>query len=207
MSPLRAVTGPSLPSSRVQAFSPLRYAADHSLMLARRLAAQTAPAAALRPRQSQAPPLCRCRGGRCPRWSARVHRQRQAASHCSFRRALLNVGHGCGVPLGRGTLTGRLLAAGAPGGGTMGVPPNSRPERPASGLGAPRSLSGSPSLALFRLAFGLPAAPSSARQPLAWPTKTAAAASIFSEQGRARLLFSPIPYVRRHGAGCAPDTP
>jgi len=61
VAPLRAVTGPPLPSSRVQALSPLRYAADHSLMLARRLAAQTAPAASLRPRQSQAPPLCRCR--------------------------------------------------------------------------------------------------------------------------------------------------
>jgi hypothetical protein len=61
MPPLRPVTGPPLRCPRVQALSPLRYAADHSLMLARRLAAQTAPAASLRPRQSQAPPLCRCR--------------------------------------------------------------------------------------------------------------------------------------------------
>ncbi|AKJ64857.1 hypothetical protein L21SP4_01614 [Kiritimatiella glycovorans] len=77
----------------------------------RRLGRHAACQALRSSRQSQAPPLCRCRAVGVRDGQARVHRQRQAASHCSFLRALLNVGRGkvrrwaaplVLAPLGRG---------------------------------------------------------------------------------------------------------
>ena len=183
----------------------------------RRLGRHAACQALRSSRQSQAPPLCRCRavglrdGQACPPATAggfalllpprppeRRARQGAALGRAAYARpagAGLRFPPPAGPPSAgvRAERAGRSAAA------------RRRRVRPSSSLSFPGSLSLAPHHHAFGQIPELPAVGGPVGRRL--PAAPACEAGSESQSGRARLLFPPVPHVCRREVGCGPDTP